>query len=266
VYLKHWNLRHFPFEDASGPAYLFESDTHRGVFEELSGAIMRRKGAIMLTGDIGCGKTIMSQRALLRLPEERFDIALITYPRLDPVEMLREINQQLGLEAVNMDKGELLHALQQHLASNATSDRDTIICIDEAQSIPSIAGFDELRLLLNFQLPNRFLITLIFVGQPELQGKIARLHALQQRIALRLHLGPFSPQDTARYLLHRLHAAGNNRAILTRQAADAIYQHSGGVPRRINHLADCCLMLGMRKDSSVLNSCLVYEAMERYSC
>ncbi len=266
MYLEHWHLKHFPFENVPDPVYLFESDIYHTVFDDLTDAIMRRKGAAMLTGDIGCGKTTITQRVLLSLPEKRFDIAFITYPCLSPVDMLREINQQLGLAYEGTDKNMLLHTLQQHLVENASSNRDTLICIDEAQSIPSLDTFEELRLLLNFQLASRFLLTLLFVGQPELRQTIARLPQLRQRIALAMHMKPLSAQDTARYVLCRLHAAGSDRAILTRQAAESMHRHTGGVPRRINHLADRCLLLGMRKGASLLDSRLVAETMERYPC
>jgi len=266
MYLDYWQLRHFPFENVPDPAFFFNSDVHQMVFEDMTDAITRRKGAIMLTGDIGCGKTTITQRVLLSLSEQRFDIALITYPCLTPLEMLREINQELGLEASSTDKNVLLHTLQQHLAANAESGRDTLICIDEAQSIPSIDTFEELRLLLNFHLSNRFLLTLVLVGQPELQKKLAKLPQLKQRIALHLHLGPLSIGDTTLYLLYRLRKAGNDRAILTRQAVDSMYRHTRGIPRRINHLADHCLLQGMRRGASLLDSRLVLETMERYSC
>lgn len=264
MYLEHWHLKHFPFENVSDPDYFFESDIHHRVFDDFMDAIMRRQGAMMLTGDIGCGKTTIIQRVLLSLPEKRFNIAFITYPCLSPVEMLREINRQLGLDCDSADKNMLLRALQQHLAGNATSNRDTLICIDEAQSIPSLDTFEELRLLLNFQLASRFLLTLAFVGQPELQRKIIKLPQLRQRIALHLHLGPLSAQDTTRYVLYRLRAAGSGRAMLTRQAVESMYRHTGGVPRRINHLADRCLLLGMREGVSLLDSRLVSETLERY--
>ena len=266
MYLEHWGLSHFPFENVADPGFFFESEAYGMAIQDMTDAILRRKGAMMLTGEIGCGKTTLTQRVLLSLPEERFDIAYITYPCLTPVEMLREINRQLGLAADGNDKNDLLHALQSRLAENAETGRDTLVCIDEAQSIPSLETFEELRLLLNFQLADRFLMTMIFVGQPELQRKIERLPQLRQRIALHLHLGPLSPKDTARYVLHRLHAAGCDHPILTRQAVESMYRHTRGVPRRINHLADRCLLLGMRKGASLLDSRLVAETLERYPC
>jgi len=266
MYLEHWQLKQFPFENVGDPAYFFEPDGVKNMVVDLNDAIVRRKGAILLTGEIGCGKTTLIEHFLLGLDERKYDIALITYPCLEPLEMLREINLQLGLDADGDNRNDLLHSLQQHLASNATAGKDTLICIDEAQSIPSLTTFEELRLLLNFKIPDRFLLTLMFVGQPELLKKINKLPQLKQRIALHLHLGPLSEQDTTRYMLHRLDAAGSKRCILTRQAVDSVFRHTRGVPRRINHLADRCLMQGMRSGAALLDSRLVNETMKRYSC
>ncbi|MDX8392389.1 MAG: AAA family ATPase [Mariprofundaceae bacterium] len=266
MYLKHWKLKHFPFDNVGDPAYFFEPDGVKSMVVDLNDAVTRRRGAILLTGEIGCGKTTLIEHFLLGLDEKKYDIALITYPCLEPLEMLREINLQLGLDADGNHRNDLLHTLQQHLANNAAIGRDTLICIDEAQSVPSITTFEELRLLLNFKLPDRFLLTLMFVGQPELTKKINKLPQLKQRIALHLHLGPLSEQDTTRYMLHRLDAAGSKRCILTRQAVDSVFRHTRGIPRRINHLADRCLLLGMRNGVSLLDSRLVKETMKRYTC
>lgn len=264
MYLEYWKLKHLPFENVPDPKYYYDSKLHHAAIEDMRDAMIHRKGAILLTGDIGCGKTVITQRVLLSLPEKRFDIAFITYPCLSPIEMLREINKQLGLEVTNGGKNDLLHILQQHMADNAESDRDTLICIDEAQSIPSLDTFEELRLLLNFQLAHRFLLTLAFVGQPELQAQIVKLPQLRQRIALHLHLGPLSAHDTAQYVQFRLKTAGAQRSLLTLQGAESIHKHTGGVPRRINHLMDRCLLLGMRKEASVVDSKLISETMESY--
>jgi len=262
MYLEHWHLKYFPFENVPDPRYFFDSNMHHNVIDGLTDAIIRRKGALMLTGDIGSGKTTITQRVLLSLPAKRFDIAFVTYPCLSPLEMLREINQQLGLDYTSSDKNMLLHTLQAYLAENPASDRDTLICIDEAQSIPSIETFEELRLLLNFQLANRFLLTLMLVGQPELRHTVSRLPQLKQRLALSPHLGALSDKDTVRYVLHRLRIAGCTSPILTRDAAVAIYWHTTGIPRRINHLMDHCLMLGMEKGVSLLDAQLIDESIK----
>jgi len=266
MYLEHWKLQHFPFENVADERFFFESKTHRLLREDLQDAILRRKGAIALTGGIGCGKSTLAQRILLALPEDRFDIALINYPCLTSLEMLFEICQQLGLSPTQDDRSSMLHTLQKHLIKNADTGRDTLVCIDEAQSIPSLETFEELRLLLNFQLGGRFLMTLLFIGQPELQHIIAEIPQLQQRIALHLSLQKMQSQDTTHYILHRLRTAGCTQPILTRQAVERIYQHTTGIPRRINHLLDRCLLLGMRENASLLDSKLVEETMQRYPC
>ena len=264
MYLEHWELNDFPFDNVPSAYFYYETEEHRTLCEDLYDAIMRRRGAIVLTGEIGCGKTTSIQRVLLDLPQDRFDVALITYSCLSPLEMLYEISQQLGLHAEEKDKNHLLHIIREHLSKNAAENRDTLICIDEAQSIPDISTLEELRLLLNFQLGDRFLITLVLVGQPELQKHIAEIPQLQQRIALNLHVGRLSLNKTKDYVLHRLKKAGCKRPILTRQAITIIHDHTAGVPRRINHLMDRCLLVGMRKPSTLIDSKLVQATMQRY--
>jgi len=266
VYLEFWKLAEYPFENVADARFFFESGNLMMVDEDLVDAIQRRKGAIVLTGDIGCGKSTITQHILLNLPEDRFDIALITYSRLSSSEMLLEIAEQLGVSPGNDDKNAVIHALQGHLARNAERERHTVICIDEAQSIPSLSTFEELRLLLNFQLGDRFLLTLFFVGQPELQRKIAKIPQLQQRIALNLSIGHLNQQDTTRYILHRLHIAGCDRPIMTRQAVEIIHRHTAGIPRRINHLMDRCLLVGMRENANLIDSKLATTTMQRYPC
>jgi len=264
MYLKHWNLNQFPFENIPNEHFFFESESHHLLLEDLHDAISRKKGAIMLTGGIGCGKSTVTQRVLLSLPEDRFDIALITYSRLTPEEMLLEVCQQLGITTETQDRNSLLRGLQARLTENSNTKKHTVVCIDEAQSIPSLATFDELRLLLNFQLGGYFLMTLVFVGQPELQHKIAKLPELQQRIALNLRIGHMDLEDSMRYIRHRLRAAGSNKPILTRQAVVSIHKHTQGVPRRINHLMDRCLLIGMRNQCKLINSQLVSAVIQRY--
>jgi general secretion pathway protein A len=265
MYLEYWHLRDFPFDNAAGERYFFESSQHHVAYDDLMDGIHRRKGVILLTGDIGCGKSTLLQRVLLSLPASAYDIALIAYPRLEPGEMLAEVARQLGIQEDSKETSVLLHRIQDLLAVNAEQNRHTLICIDEAQSIPDLETFEELRLLLNFQLDGRFLITLVFVGQPELSTIIAKLPPLQQRIALALHLRPFDLEGTTHYILHRLRMAGYDNPFLTRQAVESIYRLTEGVPRRINHLMDNCLIMGMRNHADRIDSNLVSQTAQRYA-
>ena len=265
MYLDYWGFEQFPFENVPNEHFFFESRSHKMLLEDLHDAIQRQKGAIALTGGIGCGKSTITQRVLLALPEPSFDIALITYSRLNPVEMLSEVCQQLGIQEISQDRNRLLRSLQDHLLHNMQQKKHTVICIDEAQSIPSLATFEELRLLLNFQLAGQFLITLWFVGQPELQRKIAKLPQLQQRIALNLNIQQMSLEDSVHYILHRLRAAGLKQPIITRQAVQFIHQRTQGIPRRINHIMDRCLLTAMRNEYKIIDKRIVTAVIQRYA-
>lgn len=266
MYLDYWQFNTFPFESGATGNFYFATDIHTMISEDIRDAIQRRKGIITLTGPIGCGKSTLTQRLLVELPEEEIDIALITFSMLSSREMLEEICRQLGLEPESRDRNGLVHCLQNHMLQNAQQGRHTLVCIDEAQSISSLDTFEELRLLLNFQLGENFLLTLFFVGQPELQDILDKLPQLKQRIALNLNLANLSEENTIRYMLHRLRNAGCKQPMFTRQAVHGIYLKTDGVPRRINHLADRCLMVGMRENSKLIDSKLVASVAERYPC
>ncbi|MDX8408753.1 MAG: AAA family ATPase [Mariprofundales bacterium] len=266
MYLDYWGLQHYPFDDVAEAEFFFQSDMIEMLSDDLRQAILRRRGAVAMTGEIGCGKTTISQRVLLNLPPERFDIAWITNARLQPEQMMLEIARQLNLPLESADRNSVMEQIQHHLTRNADQGRDSVICIDEAQCVPSLDTFEELRLLLNFQLGNRFLITLLLVGQPELQRMISELPQLQQRMALNLTIGQYQPKDLTRYMLHRLRVAGCRRPVLTRQAAESIFRHTSGVPRRVNHLMDRCLTIGMRQKARIIDNRLVAVTTQLYPC
>lgn len=266
MYLEYWGLDRFPFDDVADERFFFRSREIDTVAEDLHEAVVRRRGLAVLIGEIGCGKTTVCQHVLLQLPETRYRIVWITNARLGPGEMLVEIGTQLGLEISGRDRNAMLEQLRRHMVDNVRSDRDTVVCIDEAQTIPANETFEELRLLLNFQLANRFLVTLLFIGQPELQRMIAQLPQLQQRVALNLHLGRYSQEESTRYLLFRLRSAGCSRPILTRQAATAVHRYTLGVPRRMNHLMDRCLALGARRGARLIDRKLVEATAQLYPC
>jgi len=266
MYLDYWQLNTFPFESGATGNFYFATDINTMLAEDIRDAIMRRKGIITLTGPIGCGKSTLTQRLLLTLPEDEIDIALITFSMLSSLEMLEEICLQLGIEPSTRDRNGLVHSLQHHMQRNAERGRHTLVCIDEAQSVASLETFEELRLLLNFQFGENFLLTLFFIGQPELQDILTKLPQLKQRIALNLNISNLSEENTVRYILHRLYSAGCQQPMFTRQAVHTIFLKTGGVPRRINHLADRCLTVGMRSGVQLIDSKLASAVAEHYPC
>lgn len=262
MYESYWRLKEKPFENTPDPRFLYSSYEHIEAATRLTYAVEERKGAALLTGEYGCGKTVISRLLFELLPEERFEIALITNPLLSPTALLQEICLQLGIKSSeNPTKPQLLKELNGRLYENMKKKKDTVIVIDEAQAIQDISTFEELRLLLNFQLNERFLLTLILIGQPELREMINELEQLKQRLAIRYHLNPLSREDTRKYIIHRLKIAGTERKIFTDDAHDEIWANSEGIPRVINTISDMCLVLGFSKELDEINEGIVRRAI-----
>ena len=270
MYLEYWGLHELPFENTPDPRFLYLSPIHQEALVRLLYAIKGRKGAFMLVGEIGAGKTVLSRRLIARLPTEQYDVGLVTNPSLPPADLLREILYQLGVttppgnhrnqhESPASSKLAFLHALNEHCLRNWRAGKDTVIIVDEAQCIDDLETFDELRLLLNVQLNERFLLTLLLIGQPELKEKIARLPQLQQRIALHYHLTPLDAEETANYIQHRLSVAQASRPLFTPDALRAIYDHTRGVPRRINTLCDFSLLVGANTQAPIIEAKLIAQ-------
>ena len=232
----------------------------------LSYAVQERKGAAMLTGVFGCGKTLLAQALFERLKRGSYRIALITNPQLEYAEFLRAVATRLGATGLPIKKTELLtdfllDVLGEILENNANDGKDTVIIIDEAHVIENKKIFEELRMLLNFQRKDRFLLTLLLLGQPELRKNIDNIKQLAQRIAVRYHLDRLNKQETESYIMHRLKIAGNTDSIFTAEATKLIYQQSGGIPRRINHICDMSLFIGFGKKVDKIDEELIKETV-----
>jgi general secretion pathway protein A len=258
-YEEHWELQAAPFENVPDPKYYFPSAKHEEALHRLLYGVEARKGAIMLTGEIGCGKTLLSRALILHLSKKKFDIALITDPSIGVAELLKELLYQLGTEGTG-SKVDMLHCLNGRLLANMKKGIETVLIIDEAQAIEDDQVFEELRLLLNFQLNDRFLLTLILMGQPELRERILAIRQLAQRIAIRYHLSPFSAEETTRYIHARLKRVGCTREVFTKYALLRIFQHSGGIARSVNTLCDLCLLLGYMDKSGKIDVATVERA------
>lgn len=255
-YEEYWGLQAPPFENVPDPTYYFPSVKHEEALHRLLYGVEARKGAIMLTGEIGCGKTLLSRALILHLSKKKYDIALIADPSIGVTELLRELLYQLGIEGVG-SKVDLLHRLNTRLLDNMKKGTDTVLIIDEAQAIRDDQIFEEIRLLLNFQLNDRFLLTLVLMGQPELRERVLALRQLAQRIAIRYHLAPFNSEETARYIHARLKRAGCTRDLFTKYALLRIFQESGGIARNINTLCDLCLLAGYMEKAEKIDVAIV---------
>jgi general secretion pathway protein A len=257
VYEQYWGLTARPFQNVPDPNYLFMSRRHREGLARLLYAVKHNKGAALLVGDVGCGKTTLSRALILQLTEEKYDVGLITNPALPGNDFLEEIDAQLGIQSTDKGKLALLRALNDRLLANVREGKETVLVVDEAHSIRDPAVFEELRMLLNFQLNDRFLLTLILMAQPEINEIIARLKQFEQRIAIRYHLSPLDQAEIGPYVVFRLQKAGAKRALFSQEAVQLVWQHARGVPRIINTLCDLCLLEGYATRAQAVDAALV---------
>jgi len=214
------------------------------------------KGGAMLTGDIGCGKTLISKVYMKRLQQDGSEVSLLTNPPIEPMELLQGILFQMNIKELPNSKTKLLQILNRKMVDNMEQNKETIIIIDEAQ-ILNEETFEEARLLLNLQSNDRFLLTVVLIGQTELKVKIRQMKQFDQRIAIRYHIHPFCLPDTIKYVMFREKQAGFRRNVFTTKAMEKIYEYSRGVPRMINSVCDLCLLIGFDKRSNIIDSGIV---------
>ena len=261
MYEAYWGLTEPPFDNSPNPKFLYLSPEHDDAFVRMMYAVRHRKGCAILTGEYGCGKTTLSRALIQRLEVERYEIALLTNPSLTSVEFLSEILYQLGVESEEKTKPELLRRLNEVFFRNYQNGRDSVIIVDEAQLIADDAVFEELRLLMNFQTDDRFLVTILLIGSLELTVKVRRLKPLDQRIAIRYHLNTLDDTHTAQYIMHRLKMAGRDSHIFTDAAVRLVFDFTRGTPREINNLCDIALLAGYSKKVNEIDETIIAGAI-----
>ncbi len=263
MYEKYWGLNAKPFLNTPDPRFLYHSAQHEKALSRLIYAVQERVGAAMLTGVIGCGKTVIIQVVMSELSSQQYKTAYIANPRLDDIDILRMIVHNLGaVDPPPIRKADVLSILNDILLNNMRNGKETVIIIDEAQTIDNDSIFEEIRLLLNSQLQDRFLLTLILVGQPELKQRIDKNIQLEQRISIKCHLDRLDMGETSNYIIHRLAVANRAEPIFTEKAISSIFSYSGGIPRRINRLCDICLLAGFVKKVDRVDDDIVREEIK----
>ncbi|MCM8797421.1 MAG: AAA family ATPase [Candidatus Omnitrophica bacterium] len=263
MYERYWRLNEKPFKNTPDPRFIYYSQKYNEALSRIFYVVREKESAAVLTGEYGSGKTLLSRVLLEELSKEQYQPALIFNPRLPTLELLKEIIYQLGGDTSSLvHKIDLLHALNEILYKNKSENRNTVILIDEAQAIPEEETFEELRLLLNFQLNDNFLLTLILLGQPELKDKINNIPQLKQRIAVSYYLKALTPDETKEYIKHRLTVAGAKDEIFQEDAFTEIYRHSEGIPRRINNICEMALLAGYSEELSKIDNNTIIEVVK----
>ena len=244
MYEKHFGLSHKPFAITPDPRYLYLSDRHREALAHLLYGVGEGGGFVQLTGEVGTGKTTLCRSLLEQLPPE-VDLALILNPRLDAVELVAAVCDELGAPypAGSKSLKVLVSVLNDHLLQSHAAGRRTVLVIDEAQNL-SPEVLEQVRLLTNLETAETKLLEIILIGQPELRDLLERpeLRQLAQRITARYHLDPLSPAETVAYVRHRLRVAGVSRPLFSKSALKTLARLSGGVPRLINVICDRALL------------------------
>jgi len=256
MYLDYWGFKVLPFENVPDPRFFYLSKSHDEALTRLIYAGKMRKGSAVLSGDIGCGKTTLIKVCIQELAGENFEIGLVVNPKLEPLEFLQEILYQFGIENVPDTKVDCLQKLNQKMIENMKENKETLLIIDEAQLLER-SNLEEVRLLLNFQLNDRFLMTVLLIGQPELRDNIKKIKQLDQRIAIKYHLAPFTFNETVRYVFFRQKKAGRKENVFSKEAFRKIYAHTKGIPRSINNLCDLGLLIGYSKNEKIISSKII---------
>lgn len=244
MYKEHFGLRETPFSIAPDPRYLYMSDGHQEALAHLLYGIKGDGGFILLTGEVGTGKTTVCRCLLEDLPDT-VDVAFILNPKLNAAELLATICDELGIRYPKGSKSEkvFIDRINAYLLDSHGKGRRTILIIEEAQNL-SEDVLEHVRLLTNLETNERKLLQIVMIGQPELLEKLERpeLRQLAQRITARYHLGPLTRSEVSAYVSHRLAVAGARGALFPASTLDPLYKLTGGIPRLINVVCDRALL------------------------
>ncbi len=264
MYLRYFGLNEAPFSITPDPAFVFLSPRHRDALAHLLYGIGKggSGGFVQLTGEVGTGKTTLCRCLLEQIPEGT-RIALLLNPLVTPRELLAAISEELGI-----DISESIHStrllvddLNRYLLNAHMRGERVVVVIDEAQNL-SPEALEQVRLLTNLETSKEKLLQIVLLGQPELRELLQRrnLRQLAQRITARYHLSPLGPKDTHLYIRHRMQVAGSPRNPFRRNAMNALYQRSQGIPRLINIIADRSLVAAFAKERVDVTASMVHEA------
>lgn len=246
MYDQYYGFQGRPFQLTPDPHYYFESATHRKALSYLGYGLAQGEGFIVITGDIGAGKTTLVGHLMQTIDPMRLTAVKIVSTQVEGDDMLRLAAQSFGLHVDGLTKAATLQQVESYLHHQARSGRRTLLIVDEAQNL-SVSAIEELRMLSNFQLGGQSLLQIFLLGQPEFRDllKSPELEQLRQRVIATHHLEPMQPAEVEPYIIHRLTIAGwVGNPVFTPQAFAALYAATGGVPRRLNALVSRVLLLG----------------------
>ena len=246
MYEEFYGLREKPFDLLPDADYLYMSSGHDSAYTHLQYAVRENKGFVVITGEIGSGKTTLINYLLRQLPED-LRVAVISQTDVAPELFFKLICRKFNLPYRGLDKGEMLLEFQDFILESRRHKQRIVLIIDEAQNLPD-ETIEEIRMLSNLEAERELLVQIILVGQPELQEKLRRPHLRQflQRVSVHYHLEHLNAEEVKEYIRHRLQVAGcaNYTTLFDEEATRLIWEVSSGVPRMINYICDLALVHG----------------------
>lgn len=259
MYTAFYDLELKPFQISSDPSFIWLGEKHKEALAVLRYGVLDNKGFLLLTGDVGTGKTTLLNSLIASLGDDVI-YASVPDPRLVKIEFFNYIADAFGLKDNFKSKGRFLKSFSQFLRSAYNNKKKVLLLIDESQLLTQDL-LEEIRLLSNIEVPNSQLLNIFFVGQNEFNEVISREEnrAVAQRLTLNYYLEPLSLHETEQYITHRLKIAGTARKIFDSSAIREIHSYSGGFPRRINIICDHCLLTGYVKESKTINAPIVID-------
>ncbi|MBU8923164.1 MAG: AAA family ATPase [Bacteroidales bacterium] len=263
MYENYYGFKELPFNVTPDPKFLYRSESHRDALAYITYGVFQKKGFIAVTGEVGVGKTTVVN-AFIDLFQPSLEVAFVFSTLFPFDQLLYLICNDFGIDAENMNKAQMLLALNRFLISQYENNRNTVLIIDEAQNL-SPEVLEELRMLSNLETRDKKLIQIMLVGQPELENilNLNELRQLRQRIPGICKIPMLSHEDVNKYIKYRLEIASVNNGgpIFTDDALEEIYHYSGGTPRLINVLCDRVLLLGYVANTRTISGKIVREGI-----
>lgn len=271
MYHQFYKFKENPFNVTADPEFFFPSQCHHEALLTLLYGIQERKGILMVTGEVGTGKTTLC-RKLLKQADKKTRFALILNPNFSELELLRIIIQDLGISTKEKDKLGLIQELNKFLIKESKKNRNVVVIIDEAQNL-TIEQLEQIRLLSNLETEKEKLLQIILLGHPELYEKLQlpELRQVRQRVAVHYRLEPLQKKDVKYYIHHRISKALKQSSsvrdiIFTEQAVDSIQQYTNGSPRAINLLCDRALLAGFISETFLIDEFIIENCAKEILC
>ncbi|MDQ2665866.1 MAG: AAA family ATPase [Gemmatimonadota bacterium] len=258
-----WGLKRRAFANTPDPAFVYRSPSFAEGFARLVyDATELRGGLSLITGEIGCGKTMLAQALVDGLVDSPCDCITLPYPKVTPTQMLAAVARGIGIASPPRGKLDVIMALRETLRAQHAAGRRPVLVVDEAQlATPSL--LEEMRLLTNFEDRQDKHLHVVLLGQPELRDRVRKRPQIDQRVSLRFHVEPMEAEDVGGYVAHRLAVAGRTGGeIFTPAAMAVLVGRSGGVPRRVNTLATQALFVGAMRRLSEVDEALMTDVAD----